>query len=308
MSKGLPGIKQIIDISWKFDNKNNYYQTLLLYDHESKREQIILLKDYKFNWILSEHRYCPGINNKDSYEPCPRNSILYKDSFQLCYECEKKLGFKAAFFFGEEPNEFMKKYLSKKHLIYLAFFSPNILKVGTAANSRRKIRPIEQDALIYSYIAESNGFNIQDLEHSISKKLTITESVSSSVKFKNLGLKPNLKLAKTEINKTFFKIKETFKDSSFSSWIFEGNKIIDLSSLEDLFFPQVNVNKVPKNEILNLSGSFQGLRGRFTIFENKGVLLAIDERKIIGRFIKDYISDFTYSVKPTISSDQLSMI
>ncbi len=305
-----PGTKkQIIDISWRYDIKTeSYSQTLTLYDHKENEKQVIMLRDYEFNWHLTGDRYCPGFSDKDGYKPCPNNTILYKDSYQLCFECEQKLGFKATFFFGAEPNEFMKEYLSKKHYIYLAFFAPNILKVGTAAHSRRFIRPIEQDALIYSYIAESDGFKIQDFEHTISRRVGITEAVSSSTKFKNMQLKPDIKYATKKINSYFNNIKASFNSSEFKDWIFEENEIIDLSKTKDLFYPAVKVNRVPKDELTNIFGNFKGLRGRFTIIENGGVLVAFDERKIIGRFIDDYLDKYTYSIKSAVSSDQLSMI
>ncbi len=195
-----------------------------------------MLRDYKFNWRLTANRYCPGYSDFNGYHPCKDNNILYKETYGLCFQCDQAQGFRSTFFFGGEPNEYMREYLAKKHYIYLSFFAPNILKVGTAADLRKEIRPIEQDALIYAYIAESDGFSIQDIEHDISDKLRISEAVSSSAKFKNLSLKPSTRVAKEQITSAYNRIKDFYKnDERFFSWIYESLNINVLNEIEELF-------------------------------------------------------------------------
>lgn len=301
--------KQIIDIRWRYDiSKDRYHNELKLYDHDAKVEQVIDLKNYEFNWVLSNDRYCPGYSDNKGYHPCETGQVLQHSNYDMCFECERKNGFKDAFFFGKEPNEFMKEYLSKKQFVYLAFFSPDIIKVGTAAESRKYLRLIEQDALIYAFIAESDGFNIQRLEHSISEKLGVTEFVRSSTKFRNMSLKPNVAAVVKLINDTYKKVKDKFKDTEFESWLFKDIELQNLLHVDNIYFPSGSVYKVRKSEMLNLSGKFKGIRGRYLILENDSDDFVIDERKLKGRFIDNYSENFIYSSNSKVPKDQLSMI
>lgn len=301
--------KQLINISWKYDkNSGSYYPTMTLFDHVASEEQIIMLRNYNFNYILSNDRYCPGYQYLDGYHICPYKNILTKDSYSQCFHCDQKQGFRTAFIYQGNANEFMQEYLKQKHYIYLAFFSPDIIKVGTAAESRMRIRPIEQDALVYSYIAESDGFLIQQLEHTVSKEIGITEAVSSRHKFKYLNQRPDVSKANSMIMSIYNRIKDKYSESSFKEWIISSPEIIDLSNI--VTYPEDEVYKVKSSEVTHLNGMFHAIRGRYTIFENNNNLMAIDERKIIGRFITSYEENFMYKVENIKSnnSDQLSMI
>ena len=164
---------QLVDIRWEYNKKiDNYFTSLRLRDKDSLELTSLALKDFTFNFDLSLEKYCIGYYSKNGFKPCPTGLLTLPTQTQ-CSTCERLQGFMSAFIFGQEPNEQMKEHLAQKHYIYLAYFQPNIIKVGTAAESRFFLRPIEQDALIYSYIAENDGFNIQKLEHEISKKLKI---------------------------------------------------------------------------------------------------------------------------------------
>ncbi|MCA9381384.1 DUF2797 domain-containing protein [Candidatus Dojkabacteria bacterium] len=302
--------KQIINISWKYNkNDGSYYPTMTLFDHASNEEQIIMLRNYNFNYMLTTERYCPGYHYLDGYHPCPYNNILNKDSYSQCFYCDKKQGFREAFLFQGQANEFMQEYLKQKHYIYLAYFEPGIIKVGTAAESRKYLRPIEQDALVYMFIAESDGFSIQDLEHTISKEIGITEAVNSSHKFRYLNQKPNIDKAKKLLMSNFDRIHDRYKgNEKFSSWIIEKPELVDLSGF--VTYPEDEVYKVKNSEIDYLIGKFHAIRGRYTIFESNNTLLAIDERKIIGKYIKSYQDNYQYKVenKKSKHKDQLSMI
>lgn len=317
-------MNKIIDILWRYNSKNQQYsQELKLYSEEDKEEKTINLEGFKFNWKLSKERFCPGYYLDGKYNPCPFDKVLEKKTYQNCYHCEQQQGFKAAFLFNQKPNENMQKYLSKKHLIYLAWFAPDKIKVGTSAESRKFIRPIEQDALVYCFIAESDGFNIQKLEREISKSFDVTETVRSANKFKNLGYKSLGNEPKQFLKSYYQKIYDKFKiNDNFRDWLFEEEQIeiIDLRNLENLFYPEKEVqllfNTPPASatpptlggDQLILSGDFEGLRGRFTLFENGGNIFAVDEREIIGRKIVDYLENYNYVVNSKSDDSQLSLL
>lgn len=297
---------QIKNIYWTYDEKNRKYsQKLKLFDNTSSTTKEIDLKDYSFKYKLSEERFCPGIGD----EACVQNkkseqgieteiTPIINTSYELCPVCEKKLGFRSAFFFREEPNEKMREYLSQTHYIYLAYFAPEIVKVGTASHQRRFIRPIEQDASAYVFIANNDGFGIQDLESAISKKLKITESVNSKTKFKNIGMKANTKKAEQTLLSNFDRVLNMFgNDEKFSDWLLKKEDLepIDLSTHK--YFPEKKVNKVDHEEYTHMSGNFLGLRGKYILFQNNSNIMAMNIRYVIGRMIEDYESEFSYFVE-----------
>jgi hypothetical protein len=288
---------QIIDITWKFE-EGKYFPVWRLFELAKKERQTIPFEGYKFQFELSDEKRCVGYNSPDGWVPCQYNSLITKKHYTQCYYCERDQGFKSAFLFGGEPNELAKKHLSQEHFVYLAYFEPDILKVGTAASSRNKIRPIEQDALIYAYIAKvENGFRVQELEGAISRELGIRQTVKSRHKLKALSIKPDYSRVSEMIRSNYDRIYDRFKTNEiFSNWLFKPEEIevVDLTKLPNLYYPENQVILL-ENE-LNLFGNFKGLRGRYTIFENNGRDFAFDERDIIGRKIAWRDEEYRYNV------------
>src|SRR5690606_10372303 len=77
--------------------------------------------------------------------------------------------------------------------------------------------------------------------------------------------------------------------SEYSSWLI-NEEINDLRGNSQIFVPE-DVEKINFRSNLTLFGRHKGLRGRYILFENHGNIFALDYRYIIGRFIKEYVSD-----------------
>ncbi len=315
-------MQQIIDFTWKILSVDKYIPIMRLREVGSNEVKSLELESYKFNFKLSKEKYCIGYFKNSEMVPCKLSDpitklgkILDKSTYTQCPTCERLQGFKSAFLFGEEANENAKEYLSQKHYVYLAYFEPGIIKVGTASDSRRDKRLIEQDALVYCFIAESKeddpkhlaGIAIQELEHAISKELKITEVVKSNHKFKYLEFKPK----DNSVNKlleAYTTVYNKFSTTKFSEWLIEKDKIkiVDLSKHSIrawVYYPQSKVHLM-KNEFY-LFGQFLGLRGRFLLIENYDNIIAFDERWLIGRTIEDYPKDYEYKIQ---QDTQLSLM
>src|SRR3990167_7277825 len=155
---------QLIKHSWKYNREKDSYSRLLTTQEDNKPQELILEPGLELRWKFSAERYCPGFFDLNEYRPCPDQKLLPDLKYDLCARCEAELGFKAAFLFGQEPNERAKKYLSQPHYVYLAYFEPGILKVGTASESRKEVRLIEQDGLVYAFVAKTqSGFNVTNV-------------------------------------------------------------------------------------------------------------------------------------------------
>lgn len=295
----IPLNSQIIDLNWSYDTE--YFPQISYFDgNEVKSENI---HDFFFNLKLSPYRKCVGYYEGGKYFPCI-NSAQIEEKYERCMFCEGKLGFKSAFLFGATPNENAKRYLSKNHFIYLAYFEPGIIKVGTASESRRLLRPIEQDALLYIYIAQNSGFKIQELEKAISSSLQITETVSSKVKFKYIGVKPDIQKAKDII---FDMIKQIKSDPSimekFGSWFLPEKdlKFVDITQDNDFIFPE-DLHLITDT---NIYGKLLGIRGKFVILDYDNSMIALSRKDLIGRIVEDYLHNYKYEIQ---KKEQLSLI
>lgn len=273
---------QIVDIGWEGDNASNlkpYVMIRSILSRDSAPTK--LYPGHLFNWQISEDKYCPG----DLRELCPfDNKIDYK--YERCPYCEKKIGFKAAFLFGAEPNERMKEHLAQEHYIYLAYFPPDIIKVGTAAGSRKLIRLIEQDALLAMFVATNTGFNIQNLEHAISSSLGITEMVKSRQKYQFIKYIVDKDKAREMIISSWQRVNDKFKDSEYKDWLLEiepTSDIIDLTVVPTLLVPEIDSEIVRIRRPNIVTGEFVGLRGKFLLLRKEENILALKISSLLGR-------------------------
>lgn len=310
---------QLFDFYWKNNKESSDFTPFLKLRNldNDERARLHLGKDLKeFNYNLSKQKYCIGYYDQDGWKKCINtysNGIgfkLWRPYDSQCFNCEKAQGFKSAFFFGEDPNEQTRKYLEQKHYIYLAYFYPNTIKVGTAASSREGVRLVEQDALVYAYIAETDGFNVQKLERAISKEMHITETVRSNQKFKNLGNKPNTKNAQELLKSNIDSVIHHFRNSEYKDWFYSKEKIeiCNIIDDKDIYYPNQTVTLLTPDyfkgkESVPLVGKYLGLRGRYILFENNTEIFAIDTRFLTGRTI-DYIEEYKYKEQ----SDEIKLI
>jgi hypothetical protein len=76
-------------------------------------------------------------------------------------------------------------FCKKNHILYLAYFPNNEVKVGTAVYERRYERLLEQGAVYALLVAKANGKIIRFIEKQIAE-LGISSRVSNNYKIKNI--------------------------------------------------------------------------------------------------------------------------
>lgn len=281
---------QIHDITWKRNSENIFSPILKLRKLSNNEFSEIPLENYIFKLKLSEDKYCTGYSKDGKYEECKFNNKIDDKAVQ-CNYCERLQGFKSTFIMGNLSHERSDEILSQEYYIYLAYFEPGIIKVGTANFSRSNLRLIEQDCLLYCFIAKGKGYSIQKLEHLISKRLSITETVKSTHKFKYLGIRPNINSAENKLNSAFTKIVNSFSnEQEYKDLFFEECFFMNLLESNEIYFPE----KYKKMVDNNLFGSFKGLRGRYLLIENEEIA-AFDINLLIGRVIDEYLDNYIYN-------------
>lgn len=304
--KNVKAEMQIVDINWK--KSEYFYPAVTLYNQFTDEKATLNLLNHKLNFMLSENRYCSGNFLKGIWHSCTKNngqSVVLRNNESQCLMCDKTEGFKDAVFFGKIPNENAKEYLEQDHFLYLTYFAPDIIKVGTASNIRKDIRLIEQDALVYAFIAKTDGYNILKLEHHISKNFNVPEAVSTRHKYKFLSQKPTLENAEFRIKNLFKSIKHFYKNTEFEKFLEKDNiKIVNLSFTANIFFPQ-KIDLYLSN-VNYLSGNFLGLRGKILLLSNYDNIIALNKKRIIGKRIIG-TSQNCYDIVSTQNNGQLTI-
>jgi hypothetical protein len=293
---------QILSFAWKGrDLDPQPYPVLQIRRlDDGEQTQIKLEPGFEFNWLLSEKRYCPGYIDftNATQQICPFKNEL--ESGDMCAYCTKRTGFHSAFFYGDEPNEQMKQYLNQPHYIYLAYFQPGIIKVGTAADRKRYIRLIEQDALVAMYIATATGFQIQDLEHAISGQLGFTEVVKSKQKYTYFNQKPNVEGAAQQIHAAHQQIFNHFQGTAFAEWLLSNTEIIDQTQNPYLYYPQPEQKLHKIYESKFIAGKFLGLRHKYVLLDHNLEIAVLNKRYIAGRYFVASEKSLTYDLPKPI--------
>jgi len=280
----------ILGFKWAQISEKAWFEpTIRLFDPEKESIKTHPLKNDSINWKLSDEQFCTGYHDIESYVSCPaQRSVTKMTTYCQCYSCEKAQGFKEGFLFDGELNEITRQYLSQKHYIYLAYFQPGKIKVGTTSESRKFKRLLEQDARIFTYIAEASGLEIKALERAISKKNHhITESFTSSQKLKTISDPIDIGIGEKTLRDSIKDILKRLGDHEiYEKWFYpeENIEIYFQDKLSKIYFPPRNYSLVEEPE--HLSGKFLGFRGRYLFLENNGVPFIFDTKNLIGRKIE----------------------
>lgn len=283
---------QLLEIYWRYLPDSKKYIPIMKYIESTGEIKKVELPDFEFHAKFSNEKYCIGYYSEEKYYSCPEHRILLNRNASQCESCENLEGFKNAYFMNRAPNDSMKKFLEQKHHLYLAYFEPGIIKVGTVIDFRKCLRLIEQDALIYTFIGESNGYNILKIEKYISKNFGISENVKANHKLKYISQYPDLAKASSLLSSCFQSIKSRMKDEKVSEYNFKINEEFVMHNIiNEVYFPQKYQLEL---EELNLAGRFKGLRGRYLILENNHKDYIFDINFLIGRSI-EYIDNYTYN-------------
>lgn len=280
----------IIGLDWKLDKSEQAFPIVRLRNLETEDVSTMSLEQgYQFNWELSEQRHCPGYREEDGeYIPCPQKNVV-DSSYETCPYCTRKIGFQEAFFFGGTVNERMQRYLAQPHYVYLAYFQPDIVKVGTAVAKRNKRRLIEQDALIAIFVAEIDGFNVQAIERAISK-LGYTEAVKARQKLNFISRRPEPEHAADMLYAAWQRVEQNLKESEMGDKLYEfenerefANKVIDQSANPNIFYPPLerSIHRIENYSVL--VGEYQGLRAKYLISDFQSRLYRFNVRMLVGR-------------------------
>lgn len=127
----------------------------------------------------TEQRYCIGWFDPNTGEnhTCPgREKIEAK--YEQCQNCMFKTGFNPSFYHADSISANQEIYNNHPHILYLAYFSPEDIKIGISHAGRNLSRLLEQGARLAYILDTFPSANVaRQYEASISKLEGIVENV-----------------------------------------------------------------------------------------------------------------------------------
>ena len=121
----------------------------------------------KIEMEKAEKRYCIGyydlLNRKNI--PCTFYEELTGSEYTQCKQCMIKSGFSSCLGCNgsvcKTNSDKAKKFCNQEHYVYLAYFSNDKLKVGTAVYYRKYERLLEQGAIYSIFLAKTKNGKLE---------------------------------------------------------------------------------------------------------------------------------------------------
>ena len=235
---------------------------------------------------------CAGYNKDGQWNPCAEKN----KGKAKCDLCRAKEGsFIYTSFDGFNRDGFSDQELqqiSGNHLVYLALFDKELIKVGVSGKSRKELRQLEQGSHHTLFIAETpDGTAARQIE-TLFRKSGLLDKIKPSQKKDFLC--PEITKAEGEqvLNKLFQKHKNALKDyphlegfllnpPEFFSW----KKQYGLNNIIQNSKP---LQFVSLSEGESISGKIITIKGPFIVLETEQELFSISMKNFFGRMV-----DFT---------------
>ena len=222
-------------------------------------------------------KYCTGwvdFENRCS-QICPDHATV-DEKYENCLKCRDKTGFNPAFYNASSVSVQQEKINQNPHFVYLAYFAPNIIKVGISQEERGIRRLLEQGArLAIKLETFSSALIARQYEAKISKLDGIVETLPVSKKMELIKQAFNRADGERELRQKLLEIEQKIGVS------FPKSEIIPC---EDYFQTAgVDLSRVVlMKNYSQLVGHVRSVIGSIVITGYDGQLLAYNIKKLIG--------------------------
>ena len=265
------------------------------------RERQKLYFDSKIMTIENtELRYCVGTYDLNTFATTPCRKKVVLDSHQkgnYCEYCKYEIGFNPAFYNAKAISPQQVQYNNSPHIVYMAYFSPDHIKVGIASERRHSIRLLEQGARAAIVLAKyPNAQLARQLEARLCSNTDILENVTSDTKLRLL----------IEEDYSFDYAK---KSLMYTAKKYYGQSVLgDVIDLEPYYFYGKSlvgkIQRLDNQKEAQISGKLVGMIGDIVIMVQPEVsedtLFAVSVKKYISHVVKLYLEEirFRYAFEP----------
>jgi uncharacterized protein DUF2797 len=179
--------------------------------HAPWQRRRLPVKDARFTLQSIGGRFCTGrydLGNGQS-SPCPDAAALTPEQPEQCARCWRATGFNPAFYFALEVSPQQERRNQEPHLVYLAHFGCNTLKVGITHERRGIQRMLEQGARAGAVIARfENAHRARALEEAIARQLGVPEAIRPARKRHLLGAPFSREQARGELEQLVERVRD----------------------------------------------------------------------------------------------------
>lgn len=222
-------------------------------------------------------KYCTGwvdFENRCS-QICPDHATV-DEKYENCLKCRDKTGFNPAFYNASSVSVQQEKINQNPHFVYLAYFAPNVIKVGISQEERGIRRLLEQGArLAIKLETFSSALIARQYEAKISKLDKIVETLPVHKKMELIKLPFDRADGERELRQKLLEIEQKIGVSFPKS---------ELIPCEDYFQTAgVDLSRVVlMKDYSQLVGRVRSAIGSIVITDYGGQLLAYNIKKLIG--------------------------
>ena len=243
-------------------------------------------------------KYCAGwvdFENRCS-QICPDHAAV-DEKYENCLKCRDKTGFNPAFYNANSVSAQQEKINQNPHFVYLAYFAPNVIKVGISQEERGIRRLLEQGAqLAIKLETFSSALIARQYEAKISKLDGIAETLPVHKKMELIKLPFDHATGERELQQKLLEIEQKIGVSFPKS---------ELIPCEDYFqTADVDLSRVVlMKDYSQLVGHVRSVIGSIVITDYGGQLLAYNLKKFIGYRARK----ITRPVELELPSEQLAL-
>lgn len=239
-------------------------------DLDAGTRTTIPIEGKTFTIVKHSERFCVGSYDLMSKKRamCERRQELPADHKDTsCPACAEKTGFNPSFYNGGGISAQQRAYNDTPHLVYLAYFSPQYLKVGITSEARGELRLLEQGARSAMILKRcANAYEAREWEAKLCSVPGIYESLLPSVKLRLLTTEThNHAEAASLMEKT---VRETFRIEPTEPIDLDRHYCRDASVLQGT----INAPDNPSNTMV--AGECVGMVGTIALMRQQGRVYA----------------------------------
>lgn len=274
-----------------FSNEKPY---LLINNIEEKTQQLFYPLGKTFSLEKLNKRYCIGSFDlaKGSTQACPLSIEFpadYKE--EMCPACREATGFNPAFYNTPSISPQQRAYNNTPHYVYLAYFSPNHVKVGITAERRGISRLLEQGARAALIVGH---FSTAEEARALEERLCASDSIYETMRTaKKAELLCDIHYDFTEASHTLRKVAQSFD-------LHPSEQVLNLDSYYfEAQTPSPDCMQLPTNGSKNICGGrCAGVVGSLLVFEQAGINYVVSikewEASAINLFENEVIHSYDF--------------
>ena len=285
---------RIFDFRWDDTTKKPFFKYL-----KNDGDKNILIKAIEQNMpisitVIDEKVKCVGYEKKGEYNSC-KNSDITQTGVKKCELCKKSEDyFPCQFCNGFNCDKFRKEKIENcdaTHMVYLALFSKDIVKVGVSRLSRMHSRQFEQGSHYTRILVEGvSGVTARRIEHGIGK-LGFPDKIPATKK-KDIVL-PHISLKEGQdiLEEKFQLARNYILDDmpEMAKYIVE-EKFWDMRPFYSNEFSEIEASSKPTHFITlqegdSVGGVLKAVKGSFLLIETSTEFVVLLAKSLVGKII-----------------------